>query len=122
VAELSDPQTGESVVVAPMLVRRNHPMVVRLADRRVLFAGGGGYVGDGNEAAETALASAEIVDPAAGTFAASGQMAEPRWQAGIRQIPGNAVLVVGGTGSQWRQGGSMGATSSAERYDIESGT
>jgi hypothetical protein len=80
-----------------MAVLRNHHTASVLPSGRVLVAGGQQFT-------LTSLASAELFDPggnaAAGTFAATGSMATPRWGGHTATVlPSGKVLVAGG--SQW---------------------
>ncbi|HEU4419168.1 MAG TPA: kelch repeat-containing protein, partial [Planctomycetota bacterium] len=63
--------TGAFVPAATMLEGRRDHASVRLEDGRVLVAGGTGNDG-------SATASAEIYDPATGSWSAVGAMAQPR--------------------------------------------
>jgi hypothetical protein len=72
----------------------------------VLIAGGT----DG----KTALASAEIYDPAAGTFTATGSMALARQNHTATLLPTGQVLVAGGANVE--------SMASAERFDAATGT
>jgi hypothetical protein len=67
-----------------------------LQDGRVLVAGG--QSGGESDPVATALATAELYDPATGTFSPTGPMTTPRlWHAAVRLDDGRA-LVVGGAG------------------------
>lgn len=82
------------------------PAVAPLPDGRVLVAGGN----DGGP-----LSSAEIFDPATGTYSPTGSMSIARNSAEAAPLPDGRVLVVGGTDS-----GS--ALSSTEIFDPGTGT
>ena len=89
-------------------VARSSPMVVKLADGRVLVAGG---LTTGNVKTKTA----EIYDPASGTFTpTAGQMAVERFLGTAVLLPNGKVLFVGG------QEGSIHST--AELFDPATGT
>ena len=75
-----------------------------LQDGRVLVVGG-----EGSGEAFTLLASAEIWDPATGTFAPAGSLAEARYGHTATLLPDDRVLVVGG----WH---GEGITASAEAW------
>jgi N-acetylneuraminic acid mutarotase len=80
----------------------------RLEDGRVLVAGG--YVLQGDVQAQ--MATAELYDPATGTWSATGDMAYARRYFTATLLPNGKVLVAGGGG-----GGA-----SAELYDPATGT
>jgi hypothetical protein len=82
---------------------------VLLRDGKVLVAGG--YSGNGTER----LATAELYDPATGTFARTGSMAMARRSHGVIALETGNVVVVGGDTS----GGSAVATS--ELYEVSTG-
>ncbi len=77
-----------------------------LPDGRVLVVGGWNDSG--------ALASAELYDPATGTWTATGGLAAARYDHTATLLPDGRVLVVGGYGS--------GYLASAEVYDPATGT
>ena len=86
-----------------MVVARDLPSTNVLGDGRVLVAGG--YGAD-------YLDSAELYDPAAGTWTATGSMNYPRWVHTGSTLPDGRVLVVGGDG-----GGNNESSQTAELYD-----
>jgi hypothetical protein len=116
-AELYDPVTGTFIPTGSMATPRAHHIATLLADGRVLIAGGGnsGALGEGS-----ALASAELYDPASGVFAPTGSMGVARLDAGAIRLADGRVLVVGGT----TPSGALytGPISSAEVYDPTTGT
>ncbi len=86
---------------APMHEARARPTVVRLADGRVLVAGGFGdsctpRVAFGYSCAP--LASVEVFDPATGTWSPAAPMPEPRGGASATLLSDGSVLLVGGGG------------------------
>jgi hypothetical protein len=96
-----------------MNAARNAHTATRLTDGRVLVVGGGG-----ND--NLALASAELFDPATGTWTLTGSLGAPRFGHQAALLADGRVLVVGGDA-----GGpppDFGRTSSAEIYDPASGT
>jgi hypothetical protein len=81
--------------------------LTRLCDDRVLAAGGSDFV--------SVLASAELYDPAFGTWTPTGSMTVPRHMHSATLLDNCKVLVAGGYNS-------AGAVNSAELYDPASGT
>jgi hypothetical protein len=90
---------------------RAYQTATLLADGRVLIAGG-----DGDP---EALASAELYDPATGTFSPTGRMLHARESHTATLLPDGRVLVAGGIGAG---GYPSGVLSSAELYDPATGT
>ena len=86
--------------------RRTHSATL-LPNGKVLVASGQNNGDD--------LASAELYDPASGTWTATGNLADPRHRHGATLLSNGKVLVVGGNGNS-------GALASAELYDPASGT
>jgi len=90
-------------------VPRADPMVVKLADGKVLVAGGW-------TAGHAITQTAEIYDPATGTYTLTGSMARERRMGAAILLQSGKVLVVGGTGLV----GAAAAT--AELFDPATGT
>ena len=105
-AELYDPVTNTWKATGSMLTGRYMHVAVRLSDGKVLVAGG-----DGAPASNTYLTSAELYDPATGTWSATGSMISGRVLPTATLM--GRVLVTGGFGVG-------GAT--AELYDPNTGT
>lgn len=107
-AELYDPATNRFTAVASAMgdARYWHAAAL-LPDGKVLVAGGYGLGGG-------ALASADVFDPATGTFRATGSMAAPRYAHTATALSTGQVLVAGGYGATF--------LASAERYDPATGT
>jgi hypothetical protein len=70
--------------------RRNH-VVIALPNGKILLTGGAG-----NANGSGALASAELYDPVAHTFGATGPMSTPRVDHTVTLLPNGKVLVTGG--------------------------
>ena len=91
-AEVYDPTSDTWVAVGPMTTPRQQHAQVRLADGRVLVAGGdrgsaNGYVG---------VVTCEVFDPATGTFSPTGSMATPRAAFALAALFDGRVLAIGG--------------------------
>jgi hypothetical protein len=112
--ELYDPQTGNfpSSCCADMSVARSAHTATRLADGTVLIAGG-------QDSEGTSLGTAEIFDPATGSFTATGGMNRARsYHTATLLLDGN-VLITGGF-----SGGVLGGSiqRSSEIYDAAVGS
>ena len=91
-AELYDPESGTFTATGSMPVGRVRHTATLLNDGRVLIAGGEDGSGGGGAATE----SAELYDPAAGTFALTGSMASERADHTSTLLASGKVLIVGG--------------------------
>ncbi|MEZ4413601.1 MAG: kelch repeat-containing protein [Gemmatimonadales bacterium] len=112
-AEIFDPATGRFSPTGSMSVPRESHVAVRLSDGRVLVAGG--HSGRGTQI--TIYASAEVFDPAAGTFAGTGEMTIPRHKHDGVLLPDGRVLINGGAD----QRDDEGTFKSTEFYDPDTG-
>jgi WD40 repeat protein len=104
-AELYDPTSGTFRSTGSLATGRAYATAIQLADGLVLIAGGLGLSGT-----TLALASAEVYDPAAGTFSPAGSMVSARSRATATLLPDGRVLLAGGTPA------SGGSTALAELY------
>lgn len=95
-AELYDPSTATSAQLANMISRRQGFTATMLHNGTVLLAGGNIYNPFG-QPSNTTLDSAEIYDPTAGTFSATGKLAAPRQQFEATLLDDGQVLVTGGS-------------------------
>ncbi|HLI50762.1 MAG TPA: kelch repeat-containing protein [Thermomicrobiaceae bacterium] len=118
--ERYDPKTNRWSMVPPLAQERINANVVKLADGRVLVAGGLALD------PIRPLASAEIYEPATNSWSSAGSMAYPRNEAAAMLLPDGQVLVAGGISgndqfqattelydpatNQWSAGPSMLAT------------
>ncbi|MBV8271837.1 MAG: putative Ig domain-containing protein [Cupriavidus sp.] len=109
-AELYDPTTGKWAATASLNQERDSHTATLLTDGRVLVAGGETQGG-----AHSAIATAEIFDPVAGTWTLTGSLAQARDQQSAALLPDGRVLVAGG-----ESGGA--ALASAEVFDPATGT
>ena len=96
-AELYDPVAGTFTPTGPTTVARSGFFsATLLPGGRVLIAGGLVPNGAAPTAMPDATATAEVYDPATGTFTAVGQMAAPRFIHAASVLPDGTVLLVGG--------------------------
>jgi Ca2+-binding RTX toxin-like protein len=111
-AELFNPATGtfSSAGIGSMSVTRGNPAAAPLPDGRVLVAGGSHF--DFGEQ----HASAEVFNPATGTFSSAGigSMSVPRVSPAAAPLPDGRVLVAGG---YYFSGTNYHLFSSAEVFD-----
>jgi hypothetical protein len=93
-AEVYDPATGTWASTDSMSTRRHKLAVVALADGRVLVLGG-----SNEQDAFGQYRSAEIYDPATGSFAPTGNMNAPRYKisGAVVRLDDGRVLVAGGS-------------------------
>ena len=110
-AELFDPAAQSFTPTGSMTVARAGQTISMLRDGRVLLTGGVQNAGFRSE-----LSSAEIYDPGAGTFSATGSMTVPREGHTATMLRDGRVLVAGGSDN------GIHTLDSAEIYDPSSGT
>jgi hypothetical protein len=101
--ELYDPATGTSIATGKMTTPRFDHTSTLLPDGTVLIAGSQRSGADGG----SALASAEVYDPATGIFSATGSMITARFAHSATLLADGTVLIAGGTANA--NGGSPGA-------------
>lgn len=92
-AERYDPISGTFAATGPMGIKRHKHDITRLADGRVLITGGAD-----ERDSEGVYTSAEIYDPATGTFTPAGVMQSPRYKhtGTSLLLPDGQVLLTGG--------------------------
>jgi len=111
-AELYDPATGTFTPTGSLATTtRGQHMAVLLSNGKVLIVGGGSWDWGGS-----ILSSAELYDPATGTFTATGSMATARVDFTATLLSTGKVLVAGGETCCYPLLGS------AELYDPATGT
>jgi HYR domain/Kelch motif/Galactose oxidase, central domain len=109
-AELYDPTSGTFTPTESMSAPRSFHTATVLSDGRVLVVGGHRF-----NFPNSALASAEIYDPATGTFTPTGAMSVAREGHTATLLPDGRVLVAGGYDPDQR------ALANAEVYDPDVG-
>ena len=111
-AELYDPATGTFTATGPMTVARSGHTATLLPSGKVLIAGGGT-----NVLGDETTASAELYDPATGTFTATGPMTVAHSGGHAALLNTGKVLIAGG--GAWQD---ANAAASADLYDPATGT
>ena len=112
-AQLYDPATGTFPGAGSMTTVREGSTATLLNNGQVLIAGGdNGDCDSGN----CVLASAELYNPATGTFTATGNMTDTRTEHTATLLNNGKVLMAGGFN------GDMADLASAELYDPATGT
>ncbi len=100
-AEIYDPTGGRWSSTGSMTIPRLGGTLTLLPGGRVLAAGGtttGGQTGTGAGQTISPSATAEIFDPATGTWSSTGSMVAGRFEATATALADGRVLVVGGLG------------------------
>jgi hypothetical protein len=110
-AAVYDPVAGTWTATAALSVPRRLHSATPLDGGKVLVAGGT----SGSARLSPGLPSAEIYDPAGGTWKAAAAMHEPRYGHSAVVLPSKKVLVAGGTAT--RSGDSLRSLRTAEIYD-----
>jgi hypothetical protein len=121
-AELFDPATGTFTPTGSMTAARGGFFSATLLDDgRVLIAGGLVlHPTEPTTIAPEPAATAEVYDPATGTFTAVGSMATPRYMHAASILADGTVLVAGGSHERPPEGG-VPATTDAEIFDPATG-
>jgi hypothetical protein len=114
-AELYDPLTGMFAATGHMTAERSSHTATLLGNRMVLIVGGTSEIKTDGGSTTTVLASVELYDPEAGTFAATGSTTVARQNHTATLLLGGAVLIAGGSDG-------ITALASAELYDPVAGT
>ncbi|MBI2933138.1 MAG: hypothetical protein HYY16_15955 [Planctomycetes bacterium] len=114
-----NPQNGAWTTTATtMSSARAYHGAVRLDDGRVLVAGGGTGV-DSLYAADNAVTSCDVYDPATNSFSPAAAMANARLLFGFIRLDNGTFLAVGGATREWAA--SIDVTSACEIYTPDSG-
>jgi hypothetical protein len=113
-AELYDPVTGKFSPTGSMTAKRERHTATLLGNGKVLIAGGDTIL-DTSSAPWTFYASAELYDPASGTFSATGSMATGRTAHTATLLKDGRVLIASGCGDK------NVPVASAELYDPAAG-
>lgn len=116
-SELYDPATGTFSYSGSLSIARTSHTATLLSDGKVLVAGGMLQLRSGGIMYQFPQNTAEIYDPATGTFANTGSMGFTRWGHTSTLLPNNKVLVVAGAN---RVG--YPELNSAELFDPAAGT
>lgn len=112
-AEVYDPSSGRWTLTGPLKTPRWSLDAVALRNGKVLFAGGAAAF-----LAPAALATAEVFDPATGTFSpAANELSTARQGYGISILGDGRVLISGGNGSGNNLGGE--GVTAVDLYDPE---
>jgi len=109
-AELYDPASGTWTLTDYLPTRRSFHSATLLPNGKVLVAGG-----FGGPNLFDPLASAELYDPASGTWVRTGRLATERYSHTATLLPNGNVLAAGGSNES-------GKLASAELYDPATGT
>jgi N-acetylneuraminic acid mutarotase len=118
-AELYDPATGTWTFTGSLHQARRAHTATLLPNGKVLVAAGLYELPNSILQSATPLSSAEIYDPATGTWTATGDLIAARYDHTATLLADGKVLVAGGRGGQSRYGPTI---STAELYDPASGT
>ena len=112
-AEVYDPSAGTFTRTGGMTTPRESHTATLLKSGKVLITGGH----KDRREAMTVYSSAEVYDPAKGTFSATGNMTSVRHKHAASLLPDGNVLIVGGADKRdWQ-----GKYASAEIYDSTKG-
>jgi hypothetical protein len=115
-AEVYDPGSGKFTATGSLTLARYVAMSGRLPDGRVLVFGGLRYVDATHKYSD---ATAELYDPAGGSFTSTGSMANPRAGAATLVLPDGRILAIGGVLSDSNPNDAY--LDSAEAYDPNGG-
>jgi N-acetylneuraminic acid mutarotase len=119
-AELYDPETGTWLLTGDLDTGRTGHTATLLSNGKVLIVGGC----EGGGISATSLTSAELYDPANGTWSYTGSLNTPRSDQTATLLRSGEVLVAGGSigGNGSITVSCSPVTNSAELYDAATGT
>jgi N-acetylneuraminic acid mutarotase len=115
-AELYNPVAGTWASTGSMHVARTLARAVLLSNGSVLVMGG-----CVNDCLSATINRAEIYNPIAGTFTATGSMVQARAEFGVALLANGQVLVAGGC-TAYDANGCLAVTNKAEIYNPATGT
>lgn len=115
-AELYNPAAGTWASTGSMHVARTLARAVLLSNGSVLVMGG-----CVNDCVSATIKSAELYNPIAGTFTATGSMVQARAEFGVTLLANGQVLVAGGC-TAYDANGCLAVTNKAEIYNPATGT
>jgi N-acetylneuraminic acid mutarotase len=115
-AELYDPTTNTFTATGGMTTARESHTATLLNDGRVLITGGH----KGRRPAITIYSSAEIYNPASGTFSSTGNLTVRRHKHDATLLAEGRVLIIGGSDERDGRGGS--AYRNAEVFNLATAT
>jgi Galactose oxidase, central domain/Kelch motif len=115
-AELYSPMAGTWASTGSMRVARTLARAVLLSNGSVLVVGG-----CVNDCLSATTRSAELYNPIAGTFTATGSMVQARAEFGVTLLANGKVLVAGGC-TAYDANGCLAVTNKAEIYNPATGT
>jgi N-acetylneuraminic acid mutarotase len=115
-AELYNPTAGTWASTGSMNVGRTLARAVLLSNGSVLVMGG-----CVNDCLSATTNSAELYNPTAGTFTATGSMVQARAEFGVTLLANGQVLVAGGC-TAYDANGCLSTTNKAEIYNPATGT
>jgi len=115
-AELYNPAAGTWASTGSMSAARSHFRAVLLSNGSVLVMGG-----CVNDCLSSTLNSAEVYNPASGSFSATGSMSQARAEFGATILADGTVLVAGGC-TKYDLNGCTSVTTKVEIYNPASGT
>jgi N-acetylneuraminic acid mutarotase len=121
-AELYDPVAGTWSGTGSLVTRRMRHTATLLPSGKVLVAGGCSYVNFWYCDPYSILASAELYDPATGTWTSTGSLNTARFYHTATLLPSGKVLVAGGCPSNVYYNDCRTTLASAELYDPATGT